>query len=127
MWRMRQDGGMANKKARVEEDIDRLFTLDPSEFIKARDELAKRLKAEGRTEAAEVKALRRPTVAAWAANQVARQNPKEIGELLAAGDDLRQAQRKALSGVKGGGFREAMQRRRKAVDALTDRAESLLS
>src|SRR5262245_26156554 len=119
---------MANKKkASVEDDIDRLFTLDTSEFIKARDELAKRLKAEGRPEdAAEDKALRRTTGAAWAGNQVARQNPKEIGELLAAGDDLRQAQRKALSGVKGGGFREAMQRRRRAVDVLAERAESLL-
>jgi hypothetical protein len=118
---------MAKRKARLEDDVDRLYTLDPSEFIKARDELAKRLKSEGRTEeAAEVGALRRPTVAAWAANQVARQHPKEIGELLAAGDDLRQAQRKALSGVKGGGFREAMQRRRKAVDVLAERTESLL-
>jgi hypothetical protein len=107
--------------------VDQLFSVPQEEFIAARDELAKRLKAEGRDEeAAEVKAHRRPTVAAWAANQVARQRPGEVAELLAAGAELHKAQRKALSGVKGGGFREAMERRRNAVVALAKAAEEVL-
>jgi hypothetical protein len=118
---------MARKKGGVEEELDQLFSRPSEEFIAARDELAKRLKAEGRSEeAGEVKALRRPTVAAWAANQVARQRPEEVAELLAAGAELHKAQRKALSGVKGGGFREAMERRRKALVALVKSAEEVL-
>jgi hypothetical protein len=118
---------MARKKGGSDQEVDRLYASPPEEFIAARDELAKRLKAEGNAEeAAEVKALRRPTVAAWAANQVARQHPDQVAELLAAGAELHKAQRKALSGVKGGGFREAMERRRSAVVALVKAAESVL-
>jgi hypothetical protein len=118
---------MSRKKTGVDDEIDRLYALDPSEFIAARDELAKRLKGDGKAnEAAEVRALRRPTVASWAANQVARRRPEDVKELLAAGAELRQAQRKVLSGVKGGGFREAMDRRRRAVAALAKAAEEFL-
>jgi hypothetical protein len=124
---MRQDCHMAQKKSGLDDEMDGLYALEPSGFIAARDQLAKRLKADGRAEeAAEVRGLRRPTVAAWAANQVARQQPEELQELLAAGAELRQAQRKVLSGVKGGGFREAMDRRRKAVAALVKLAEEVL-
>jgi hypothetical protein len=118
---------MAGKKSGNDQEIDRLYASPPEEFIGARDELAKRLKADGKAEeAAEVKGLRRPTVAAWAANQVARQRPEEVSELLAAGAELQKAQRKALSGVKGGGLREAMERRRAAVVALAKAAEAML-
>jgi hypothetical protein len=118
---------MARKKSGSDQEVDRLYASPPEEFIAARDELAKRLKADGRTEeAAEVKGLRRPTVAAWAANRVARQRPDEVAELLAAGAELHKAQRKALSGVKAGGFREAMERRRNAVVALVKAAEEVL-
>jgi hypothetical protein len=118
---------MTRKKGGIEDEIDRLYASPPEEFIASRDELARRLKAEGKSEeAAEMKGLRRPTVAAWAANQVARQRPNEVAELLAAGAELHKAQRKALSGVKGGGFREAMERRRDAVVALVKAAEAVL-
>ena len=57
--------------------MDELFDLPPTEFIAARDALAKQLKADGDAgAAAEVKALRRPSVAAWAVNQVARRQPR---------------------------------------------------
>jgi len=108
-------------------EVDRLFELPPEEFIAGRDELAKRLKAEGRTEdAAQVRSLRRPTVAAWAANQVARRHPDDVKELLEAGAALRQTQRKVLSGVRAGGFREGMERRRQVVNRLTKAAEKVL-
>lgn len=118
---------MAPKKSGVEHETQELYGLDPAQFIGARDALAKRLKADGRADdAAEVKALRRPTVAAWAANQVARQRSSDVDELLAAGAELRQAQRKVLSGVKAGGLREAMDRRRRAVTTLVKAAEAFL-
>ncbi|HEX9410784.1 MAG TPA: hypothetical protein VF986_03705 [Actinomycetota bacterium] len=114
-------------KANDEKEIDRLFELPPEEFIAGRDELAKRMKAEGRTEeAAQVRSLRRPTVAAWAANQVARRHPDDVKELLEAGAALRQTQRKVLSGVRAGGFREGMERRRQVVNRLTKAAEKVL-
>jgi hypothetical protein len=69
------------------------------EFTPARDALAKELKAAGRKdEAAEVKALRKPTLAAWALNRAARDHGDAIHRLRAVGAELRTAQNEALSG-----------------------------
>ena len=59
--------------ARYDDPADALFDVEPKQFIAARDALAKELRSRGERDAAtEVKTLRRPTVAAWALNQVAR-------------------------------------------------------
>lgn len=111
-----------------EREIDRLFELAPEDFTAARDRLAKDLKAGGDSEGAgTVKALRRPTLAAWTVNQVVRRDSAGADALLEAGDDLRKAQRRALSGVSGGGLREATDQRRKAVRALLKVAEEILN
>jgi len=82
--------------ARAPED---LYGLPLEEFTPARDALAKELKAAGhKDEAAEVKALRKPSVAAWALNRVAREHPDAIEGLRAAGAALREAQDEAMSG-----------------------------
>ena len=79
-----------------------LYGLPLEEFTPARDALAKELRAAGRKdEAAEVKALRKPSVAAWALNRVARDHPDAIERLRAAGADLREAQNEAMSGDAG--------------------------
>lgn len=110
-----------------EAEIGRLYSEPPDAFTATRDAIAKRLKAEGDKEAAaEVKGLRRPTVAAWALNLLAHRRPDDIVELRAAGDALRAAQRKAMSGVKDSGLREAMANRRQVVDRLTVAALQLL-
>jgi hypothetical protein len=89
--------------------------------------LAKDLKGSGDTEgAAAVKALRRPTLAAWVVNQLVRRESGGVDALLEAGDHLRRTQRRALSGVSGGGLREATEQRRKAVRALLNAAEDIL-
>ena len=63
-----------------------------AEFVKARDALAKELRASGGTEAAKaVKALRKPSRLAWALNQVARHQSDVVEELLAAAADVRRA------------------------------------
>jgi hypothetical protein len=117
----------ATKKAGVEGEVDRLFELPPEEFTAARDELAKRAAGEGRADDARtIKALRRPTVAAWVVNQVARRRPQELEELLEAGASVRRAQRKVLSGVRSAEFREASERRRKLVTGLVRAAEDVL-
>jgi hypothetical protein len=111
-----------------EREIDGLYGLPPEEFTPARDRLAKDLKAAGNQEgSATVKELRRPTVAAWAVNQLVRREAKAADALLEAGDELRKAQRRILSGVSGSaGLREAADRRRKAVRALVKAAEAIL-
>jgi hypothetical protein len=82
--------------ARAPED---LYGLPLEEFTPARDALAKELKAAGRKdEAAEVKSLRKPSVAAWALNRVAREHPDAIEGLRAAGAVLREAQGEAMAG-----------------------------
>jgi hypothetical protein len=85
--------------ARAPED---LYGLPLEEFTPARDALAKELKAAGhKDEAAEVKSLRKPSVAAWALNRVAREHADAIDGLRAAGADLREAQEEAMSGDAG--------------------------
>jgi hypothetical protein len=127
---MRQDSVMARgagKSRAANADVDRFFGLPPEEFTAARDELAKRLAGEGRSEESRsVKSLRRPTVAAWAVNQLARRRPAELEELLKAGASLRRAQRKVLSGVRSADFREASEERRRMVTRLVRLAEEVL-
>ena len=58
-------------KADDESVVDQLYGLPLEEFTKARDAEARRLRAEGdKDAAAAVKALEKPTKAAWAINQV---------------------------------------------------------
>jgi hypothetical protein len=83
-----------------------LYALDPQEFVRERDALAKQLRASGdRDEAARVKALRRPTVAAWAINQVAREQPHVVSALVDAAADAR----------RGHDVRQALVHRRDAI------------
>ena len=57
----------------VEREIDELFDLPLDEFTAARNDLAKRLKRDGDEDAAEqVRSLPKPSIAAWAVNQLAR-------------------------------------------------------
>ena len=71
------------------EELDRLYELPPAEFTAARDEAAKRLRAEGRRELAdEVKRLRKPTLPVWLANRLAHERELDVKRLLKAGEAL---------------------------------------
>jgi hypothetical protein len=97
-----------------------LFGLPAEEFTAARDALAKALRAEGdKAAAAEVKALRRPTAAAWAVNQVARDRPELVDAVLEAGRQLVAAQERLLAGGGRDELRSATAARRDAVNAAT--------
>jgi hypothetical protein len=77
----------------LEEELDRLYALPLNEFTAARDEVAKRLRGEGERELADqVKGLRKPTVAVWLVNQLAREREVDIKRLLKAGEALAKAQ-----------------------------------
>lgn len=105
--------------------VDRLYSLPLEEFTPQRDLAARELRRAGDREAAgQLAKLPKPTPAAWTANQVTREHPDLIDELLAAGEALRHAQEDALSGGGGRGLRHAMAEQRRAVDAVMDAAQS---
>jgi hypothetical protein len=110
-------------------DPDELYGLPLEQFVPRRASLAKELRAGGdRGRAAEVAALRRPSVAAWAVNQLVRTQPRAVKELFASGDALTGAQEQLLAGRGDAGtLREASARERTAVDALLSLARGLLS
>jgi hypothetical protein len=91
----------------VEQAAEELYGLPPREFTHARDARAKEVRKDGDRHAAnEIKALPKPTVAAWTLNQLARRRPGDLEHLLKAGEELRAAQEELL----GGGDREAFQK-----------------
>jgi len=92
---------------------DRLFDLPLESFTEARNELAAELKRGGRGDEAEaVRALRKPSVAAWAVNQLARRHARELDSFLDAAERLRKAQ------LGGGDVREAIRNEREALERL---------
>jgi hypothetical protein len=108
---------------------DDLYGLPLDRFIPERGALAKALRADKRRDdAAAVAALRKPSVAAWAVNQVVRSQPAGVQALFAAGDELREAQSRLLAGSGDGrALRAANEREREAVDELVRAARGLLS
>ena len=72
-------------------EIDRLYGLPLADFTKERDALARRLRADGsRDEATEVGALRKPVLAAWVVNRLARERRADVRALVDAAEALRQ-------------------------------------
>ncbi|MBW3608568.1 MAG: hypothetical protein KY463_09465 [Actinobacteria bacterium] len=108
---------------------DDLYGLPLDQFIPERGALVKSLRAgKRRDEAAAVAALRKPSLAAWAVNQVVRSQGASVQELFAAGDELRDAQARLLAGTGDGrALRAANERERAAVDELVRAAQGLLS
>lgn len=105
---------------------DTLYSLPLSEFTAARNALAGRLKKAGRgTEAAAVKALPKPSIAAWVVNQLHWRHGRELTALLAAGDRFRAAQGAQLSGGSSD-LRGALEGRRAALAGLLKQATALL-
>jgi DNA repair exonuclease SbcCD ATPase subunit len=77
----------------VDEIADRLYALAPEEFTQARNDEERELrKAGAREQADQVKALRRPTAAAAAANHLVRAHRARVQSFLEAAARLRDAQ-----------------------------------
>jgi hypothetical protein len=78
--------------------VDELYGLPLDEFTPRRDELAKELRATGKQDAAAwVKALRKPSAAAWLVNQLVRTQKSDARRMLERGDTLRVTQERALA------------------------------
>ena len=117
---------MAGKTDSLEQVADELYGLPPGEFTEARDALVKRLRADKERDLAnQVKGLRRPTVAAWALNQLVRNRRKDVGALLAAGEELREAQEQLVGGGDRSAFQRAAAKERELVAKLARDAASL--
>src|SRR5882762_8751998 len=86
-------GRVTKSKNKHEDDVDALFKLPLTEFIGARKTLAARLKKEGHSDQANrVQALVKPSLSAWAVNQLYWQQRDVFDRLLATGQDFRRAQ-----------------------------------
>ena len=110
-------------------DADDLYGLPLDQFVAERGALAKALRADGRRdEAKDVSALRKPSVAAWAVNQLVRSQAKAFDRLLEAGDELVAVQAGVLAGEREPTeLREAVAAQRAAADQLVEAAGGLLS
>lgn len=117
---------MAKQKDSLDQVADELYGLAPADFTEARDALVKRLRADKERELAnEVKALRKPTLAAWALNQLVRHRKKDVDKLLAAGTELRKAQEKLVAGGDRSGFQRAGAKERELVAQLARDASAI--
>lgn len=101
------------------EVADDLYALPLGDFTPARDARAKELK--GTDLAAPVKALRKPSLAAWVVNLLVRRDPDQVAQVLAVGAALREAQ----AGMSGAELRELTKQRRQLTAAITTQARSL--
>ena len=110
----------------VEEVAGRLYSLPLEDFTRERDAAARELRKAKERDAAEVVAkLPKPTQAAWAANALTREHRDLVDDLLAAADELREAQQAAVAGKGAEALREAAAAERAAVDALMAEARQL--
>lgn len=116
-------------KGKLEDDVDALFKLPLAEFTAARNALAARLKKSGRGvvggEAVLVKALVKPSISAWAVNQLYWNHREAFDRLIASGENFHKAQTSRLGG-KLADMRTALDARREALTYLSDLATSLL-
>lgn len=105
----------------LEAQIDRLYELPLDEFTAARNALAK----EAGTDAARVRALQKPSVAAWAVNQLYWQKRDVWDALIAAAESARRAHKAVLSG-RSGDVRASSEVHEESVEAALKATLSLL-
>jgi hypothetical protein len=108
--------------------IRRLLTTPPGDFVAARNQAAKELRAAGDKETAKrVGALRRPNVADWVFNVLAAEASTEVDAFADAADTVRDAQEAAIEGRAGADVRESMRLLRQRTAALVAAARPVLS
>ncbi|MFD8371103.1 hypothetical protein ACFV2Z_10075 [Streptomyces sp. NPDC059688] len=101
---------------------DELYALRPEEFVAARDRRALDARRAGEQGlAAEIGALRRPSLAAWVSNLLVRREPDEVPPLLALGEELRRAHRE----LDGPRLRRLARRQNEVIGALARQARRL--
>lgn len=104
--------------------LDELYAAPIEGFTAKRNALASALSGD---DAKTVKSLKKPNLAAWAVNQLARKHADEVEQIFTVTDQVRHAQRRVLSGGKATDLRKATDERNKVVARLTKLAEKVLS
>jgi hypothetical protein len=107
--------------AALETAIDQLYRRPLGEFIAARNELQASLRIEDPAAARRIKSLAKPSVSAWAVNQLYWEAPLLYRALIGAGAALH-----AMTGGDADGLRAAMATRRRALDEAVRFAEGVL-
>ncbi|WP_110205107.1 hypothetical protein [Nocardioides daejeonensis] len=100
---------------------DRLYGLPLSEFTPARDEVAKAHRTTDRAFSDAVRALRKPSTAAWVVNLLVRRDPGQVDQVLAVGAALREAQ----ATLAADELRALTRQRRQLTAAVTQRARTV--
>lgn len=101
---------------------DELYSLPLPDFTPARDERAKELKADGAADLAQrVKALKKPSTAAWVVNLLVRRETDQVEQVLSVGAALREAQ----AAMSAGELRTLTRQRRQVTAAVTQQARRL--
>lgn len=103
------------------EAADELYAVALPEFTPARDALAKSLKGEDRELSNRIKALKKPSTAAWVVNLLARRDPDQVDQVLQVGESLREAQ----ASLDGDELRALTRQRRQLTAALTQQASGM--
>jgi hypothetical protein len=120
------DGKQGQLEIQLRNDVDALFAVPLEGFTPARNALVAKLKKEGRVDDAErVKGLVKPSISAWAVNQLWWKQREAFDRLIAAGEEFRLAQTSQLTG-KSTEIRGPGDARRRAVSDLTRLAAALL-
>lgn len=102
---------------------DELYGLALPEFTPARDARAKQLKKEDAALSRQVKALRKPSLAAWVVDQLVRRETEQVDQVIAVGAALRAAQAE----LDGEELRALTRQRRQLTAAVTTRARAVAS
>ncbi|WP_406163542.1 hypothetical protein OG806_46695 [Streptomyces sp. NBC_00882] len=106
----------------MEAVLDELYTAPPSDFVARRETLAAAARTAGRMDdARRIRAARRPTLAAWAANLLLRSQPEESRQFL----ELGQALREAYQALDAESLKDLSTQRRRVVSALSRQAAQL--
>ncbi|MFJ5998891.1 hypothetical protein [Streptomyces sp. NPDC092370] len=101
---------------------DQLYALRPEEFTAARASAMASARGAGDRELAErIRALRKPSLAAWVSNLLVRSSPGEVEPLLRLGEGLRRAHQD----LDGAQLRELSRRQHALIRALSMQARQL--
>ena len=135
--RRRAGSGVASAKrgtvSRMSADEKRLtaavLRAPLDEFVAARTEAVRTLRAEGEADVARrIAALRKPSVVLWALNQAGAVAPDDLDALREEADALRGVQERVLGGDRtaSAGLQRATQAHRQRLDVLTRRLGMVL-
>jgi DNA repair exonuclease SbcCD ATPase subunit len=101
------------------EIADGLYGLPLAEFTPARDAKAKELKGDDLGK--QVKALKKPSTAAWVVNLLVRREQEQVDQVITVGEALREAQ----ASMSGDDLRALTKQRRQLTAAVTHQARRL--